>query len=382
MRARLAVVLLLAAGCKPASPERATAAAGSLLPPSAIEDPETCAPCHGRVVEEWQASMHARAHATQDPIFGKIRTVRTKREGPETPKKCASCHSPRQPDQPDGALAQRGVTCAACHAVAEVTPNARGHRALVATAPGVLLGPHDTEAVAHGGGPAPAHMKDGNSLCLACHGTLRNPADVPICTTGAEHASAGGKQTCVSCHMPERKGPAGAVGGADGRTTHRSHRFIGPRGAWNDAEALAFLRTGVTFRARLDADGLRVDLGNRSGHAFPSGFPGRMAAVVVKGYDAAGQAVWTPRPVPLRKLYVDATGKPTLAPYAKALKADSRLTPNERRPLRFADVPPAVVRTEAKLMFRLLAPPLTRKLGLGADPLGGARLVATATAAR
>ena len=63
------------------------------------------------------------------------------------------------------------------------------------------------------------------------------------------------------------------------------------------------------------------------------------------------------------KRYVDAAGKPTLAPWAVRLARDSRLTPDETRTLGFAP-PQAVVRVRVELVMRLLPPPLAKQLGL------------------
>lgn len=379
------VLLTLGAACtaKKSPPEPSTPAAEPITQrPEAIDpdQPETCEACHATVYAEWTQSMHAQAHHFRDPIYAAVRTVRLKKEGPELAQACAGCHGPRATDAPDGPIAQQGVSCASCHAVATVKPDVRGAKALTWTADKALLGPHDPGpqgAQVHATGPAPAHMKDGSSLCLACHGELSGVNGVPVCTTGPEWAETEAGSTCVQCHMPTVEGPSGNLTTA---TQHRSHRFLGPRAAWGDAK-LDFVAQGVTMSGRLDKRTLRVALVNTSQHALPSGFPGRVVVLSAVGFDAEGKEVWTSQPSLLTKVYHDAEGKPVLAPYAKTLAKDSRLKPGETRNIAF-EVPLTVHRAELQLGLRLVPPPLAEKLGLAESPLAGMKPVLKASVTR
>ena len=69
------------------------------------------------------------------------------------------------------------------------------------------------------------------------------------------------------------------------------HAFLGPHHAWYHDDS-TFLASSVDLLAELDGQTATVTLVNQTGHAFPSGFPGRMAVVMVKGLDAQGTAVW------------------------------------------------------------------------------------------
>lgn len=386
MRARAiacALVWIVAACSKEApapTPPPVAAASDADAAPEAvdIEDPATCRPCHEAVVDEWLESMHARAHHSRDPIYAGVREVRMKREGAAIAEACETCHTPRAAGGGAG-KPELGVTCAACHHVASVKPGALGHEALVRPEGPLLLGPHDAqlapgELPAHGSGPAPKHMKEGRTLCLACHGELSAPSGVAMCSTGPEHeAQRGGSQdTCVSCHMPLVDGPSGAVATAK---THRSHHFAGPHRAWYQDDP-SLLRRAAELEARFEGEALIVTVTNTSGHGFPTGFPGRRAHVQVDGFDAGGARIWQSTPAgqsPMQaseppeaafgKVYVDAEGQPTLAPFAVKLARDSRLKPSEARTLRFS--PPAEVeRVEVLLVMRLMPPKLAKKIGL------------------
>lgn len=333
-----------------------------------LDDPEQCASCHAEVVKEWKESMHSMAHESKDPIFGGMRELRMKKQGAEVGKKCATCHYPRAMEPARAKMAVHGVSCASCHLVEKVGEG-KGAAALT-WAKNVMAGPHDLApgvSPAHGTGPAPDFMKDGSSLCLACHEEMSNPAGAPSCTTGLEwkEADAG---TCVSCHMPEVKKPSGSV---SQRGTHRSHQFLGPHRAWLQDDP-AFLAQAVELSAKLVGDDLEVTLESVAGHSFPSGFPGRLVAVVVEGKDEGGKTVWSsiekglaqhPEAL-LRKVYVDADGKPVPAPFAKELKSDTRLAHGEKRTITFAKLPPEATHLEVQLRMFLLPPPLSKTLGL------------------
>ncbi len=341
--------------------------------PVAVDDPTTCAPCHTKVFQEWNQSMHAHAHSSKDPIYKAMLAAHIKNKGPDVAKACANCHGPRAADKPQGAIAQHGVSCASCHAVSKVKNEGRGAMALQWTANDELLGPHDgtsTGSPAHGTGPAPAHMKDGTTLCLACHGAMKNALGAAVCTTGPEWTEGGKDKSCVSCHMPLVETTSGSV---STRKTHRSHRFIGPRGTWGTPD-FEFVSTAIDVSGELKGDRLQVTLTNKALHAVPTGFPGRVIALIAKGFDAEGKPVWTGRPTLLNKVYLNAAGKPTMPAFAKSLGKDNRLKPNEVRKLDFK-VPAKVSDVKVRLVYRLLPPPAAKALGLTKSPLGGMKLI-------
>ncbi|MCU0673836.1 MAG: cytochrome c family protein [Myxococcota bacterium] len=393
----LGLALVVACGDDDASTAATTRAAEPTTAPTAAEnpvatvdldDPRTCATCHAAVVEEWERSMHAEAHQSRDPIYAALRTLRIERQGPQVAGQCGTCHHPLASSEPESPLAALGVSCRSCHGVAEVREGA-GHAALVFADDRVMRGPHDLRAdasPAHGTGPAAAHLTDGKTLCLACHREARNPQGVVTCNTGnelAEHADA--SATCTGCHMPTVETPSGAV---STRTSHRSHAFLGPHAAW-EGSAADFLRSAVAMNARLDGDALVVSLENRSGHGFPSGYPGRLVVLQAIAKDPSGAEVWrawreeaSERPeVMLTQVYVDAEGQPVMAPFATAMARDSRLRPNETRELRF-DVPPTTATVEVSLRFFLLPPKASQALGLAQSPLAAPRVIAEARATR
>lgn len=381
----LALALLALAACKDKAPTPnvsnvAQSPHGGTVEHINIDESATCVACHAQVYTEWSQSMHAMAHHTKDPIYAAVRAIRMKKEGAKLAAACAQCHSPRATDDVDGPVAQLGVSCASCHAVAAVKSGLPGAKALTWTDNDALLGPHDPSnqvGAGHATGPAPSHMKDGSSLCLACHAEVKGHNGVPVCTTGPEWSEGGSEQSCVDCHMPKVAGPSGHL---TGNKEHRSHRFWGPRASWGK-ESLDFVAGGLQVSGRLDKRVLRVSLQNTSQHAFPSGFPGRVAMVSALGFDAEGQRVWSSQNTLLNKVYHDAEGKPVLAPYAKTLARDTRLKPGETRNITF-EAPLTVQRATVDVSMRLLPAILAEKLQIARSPLAGVQPVLTATITR
>ncbi len=343
-----------------------------------VDDPQACAPCHGALVEEWTESMHARAHHERDPIYGSMRALRMKKQGAEVASKCASCHTPRAGGDDASAAALAGVSCATCHAISSVRPGeGHGAQALTWAEDGAMRGAKTLApgaSPAHGTGDALEAIADGQTLCLTCHGELEAAPGVVACSTGAEHELGGEAQTCVECHMPEVDGPAGAVGS---QLRHRSHAFPGPHRAWYQRDASQLARA-VVASAELNDGVVTVRLKNESAHAFPTGFPGRYAVVIVRALDAQGEELWSnaaggPASAGegafLGKIYHDANGEPVPAAFATSLASDTRLETKSPRTLEIAvgEVEEASS-VEVKLVYGLLPGPLAKKLGLSEAP--------------
>ncbi len=279
----------------------------------AMTDPASCAACHDAIVAEWRESMHSRSHPSNDPVYAALRALRIQKQGEAVGKKCQRCHNPMAPEDPDSAAGKAGVGCGACH---------------------------DAAAIDAGERP------DSRKVCMRCHERAKNPAGVAVCATGDENASAGAVP-CGACHLQPAE---------DG---HVSHRFPGPHRAWYQSDTEPLSRAVAASITRVEG-GVEVAVQNITGHGFPTGFPGRVAAVRLVG---AGGFEAQPEELLFRKVYVDADGKPTLPPFATKLASDTRLAPGERRVVK-VELPAEVKDLRAELVFRLLPGPAAEKLGL------------------
>ncbi|RMF85598.1 MAG: cytochrome c family protein, partial [Nitrospirae bacterium] len=286
MRRLLATLLSLglATACRtapPTAPEAAAAAPRPLRHVSAAE----CGRCHEAIYREWHASMHARANPLRDPIHGALYrkmvgdpTAEGVREHGHPPH-CPACHVPAAALDNTTRLDARpvyleGVTCTTCHTLTGLKAGgeSRGVHSYTRSDERLQGRGHTGPASALYPMAAAGAWLGSSELCLGCHGSHRNPKGVPVCRTGEEARQGGGGITCQACHMPVVDG-------------HASHAMLG-------GHSEAMVARGATVALRTAGGELRVELRNRTGHAFPTGAPFRSARLVVEGTDAAGRVVW------------------------------------------------------------------------------------------
>lgn len=381
MRLLSLILVSLVVGCQTAAPATTASPTSNKPPPLAnpndvavalaegvtldADDPSTCQRCHAQVVAEFEESLHRRAHHASDPLYAAMRTMRTAKQGDHIPAACANCHNPRDPKDHDSKAARAGVTCATCHQLEGVHTDGgvKGVAALQVGPEKLFRGPHDIgngTSPLHANGPKLPALVDGSTLCLACHGEETNPAGVATCTTGPEYVASKDTRSCTSCHMPEVNGSSGPV---TLRPTHRSHRFVGPHQQHRLGDG-GVLDGAVKLTGRFDGDTVVAVLENTSPHGFPTGFPARMALLEVRALDGSGKELGknvTADPMKehpeavFNRGYVDAEGKPSLAPFAAKQVRDNRLAGAEKREVKWK-APAQTAKAELRLKFFLVAP--------------------------
>ena len=376
LRVSFSCALLLAlCGCDSApkgNPEGAPPRRQTVDP----DNPDACAECHAQIVAEWKESIHARAHHESDPIYGGVRALVSKRLGAEAAGACSKCHNPRDPENPTSPAGALGVSCATCHMLDEVHVGRPGVEGLVFASVVRMRAGHDMaegSSPAHATGKAPSFITDRKTVCLACHDAAANPGGVSTCATGAEfEGRAATDKGCIDCHMPRVNGPGGEVGS---RSEHARHAFLGPHRAWTHDDP-AFVADAIALEGSFVEEGLSLTVRNETGHAFPTGFPGRQAMLKVEAKDASGAVVWrniTDDPMKedpdavFNKVYVDAKGAPTMPVFATAMKRDNRLEPAEARTLTF-EVPASASEVSVSLIMRLVPPAAHEPLGITGTP--------------
>jgi hypothetical protein len=222
-----ALGLMLLAGCgeKPAPtveaflehhwadplPPQGTPPAG-FSPLEASLSPAACGSCHADQLAQWQTSLHSK---TMGPGLRWQLLLMNQDQG----NRCLRCHTPLAeqkalvamdlgwpnapkqppPDYVDASLAHQGLVCAACHV--------RGHQRFGPPPRGKVAGsPH--------GGFTVSNAFGDSRFCAHCH---QFPDDGPRIagklledtyrqwSVSAYSQEGTGRQTCQSCHMPDRK---------------------------------------------------------------------------------------------------------------------------------------------------------------------------------
>ena len=307
---------------------------------SGFESSDECKICHSAIYDEWKTSMHA--HALTSPVTiaqtNQDAKVTLAHAGAPDPKMiCVNCHAPitalltATSTLPiaGGAAMNEGVSCTACHQFAGTDPASggaglarwqqdleRGHRYFGPIQDPVGNAFHSSEDTGTFAAP--------DKLCNSCHdvnfdangdGKILRGDDLVLQTTHdefLEYAAGGGKESCVTCHMPIAKRTRAAEGAripfdqdfaAPDRRV-REHTFVGvdypldevPKNDPNKGRRDALLKSAATLRVSTapsitgDALTFALSVANTgSGHYLPTGFAfARQMWLEVKVVDGRG----------------------------------------------------------------------------------------------
>jgi hypothetical protein len=228
-----------------------------------------CAPCHAEITEEWAATTHAMAWASE--------TYQEELKGRKKAESCHACHIPtplhvsglgNKPDARKDDL-HFGVSCEACHVDAS----------------GAMLGPTGAATDAHASKKSDTMIGAGtNALCISCHRTNVGPVIGIAKDFEASDLPAKGA-TCVGCHCAPTK-EVELEGG--GKRVVRSHELQTPRDP-------AFLALAFAFKARVAGGKTTVEVANQAGHRVP-GLRGREIEITAHALDGGGtelaRATW------------------------------------------------------------------------------------------
>ena len=295
-----------------------------------LQDPQACASCHPDHYREWSGSMHA--YAGVDPVFLALNKRMQRETNGAAGNFCVQCHAPmavRAGATTDGLNLDKldpkllGVNCYFCHS-AQFIGGPLHNNPLTLSSDGKMSGgiKNPVPNTAHGAQYSTFQDRTDDSsalVCGTCHDIV-NPLGANIERTFVEwrrsHFATEQRQTCGTCHMPERTGLAAQAPGVLVRKVH-DHSMPGVDIA---AIAIAFpekdaQRAGVqkslddAISAKLcvtsgGATGVRVDVTLRSekvGHGWPSGAAqDRRAWVELEGF-LAGAMVFSSGQVPVDK---------------------------------------------------------------------------------
>lgn len=273
-----------------------------------------CGVCHVSIYRDWQQSTHA--SALRDIQFQSELTK------PDSPKwLCLNCHIPLQNQRDyivvglhdndvlrpatipnpefDAVLQKEAITCATCHV-----------RIDEANGESVIIGPQGSPNAPH---PVRQDAAFLNEMCQRCHnpqGEALTPNLVCWFQTTAELAEGqasvqqafGEKQTCVSCHMPEKYGLAADI------FPHFPERMVS-RHAWvgsgipkwyegYDSLLARGYKPGLEVNVMLpeqSGDSLRTRItvtNARSGHYLTSGDPERFLLAIAEMRDGQDSLIY------------------------------------------------------------------------------------------
>lgn len=279
-------------------------------PPSADQ---LCIGCHFQYYQEWSGARHAGAaenpwvldlysgDGTPGGSTGYV--FRDTHDAGDTGQ-CATCHAPLEDvfnpgqtflDEVSTPAGLDGVTCLACHQMAEVNDNVDALHLLGNTTYRFPESQSQTSFHVFGNLPDVDRIPMQNvyqpqfgesQFCASCHQYVNPTTGAPGQATFAEwqaspYAVEGPNfRSCQDCHMPSR-GDSGSIGsgGPERPPSQRnSHAFVGatPETLSANIELRVDLaREGQTLRVNAEVE-------NRAGHGFPTGVSIRNAILVLR----------------------------------------------------------------------------------------------------
>jgi hypothetical protein len=192
----------------------------------------TCQKCHPVIFQEYQNSMHAKASIFKDPVHKAVWDKHpAKAKGNY---KCAKCHTPsdhallagKHPLEKNPVQTNEPISCQACHTIESIETHAKANANIYSPKKKYFFSADTTkkgqkvifkEETSFFGmikttTGSPYHDIDyGNEgfydgkMCLGCHDHKQNAKGFAICDLQVKQGNS--KETCISCHMPQVKGP-------------------------------------------------------------------------------------------------------------------------------------------------------------------------------
>ena len=345
---------------------------------------KVCKQCHPLIYKEYAASLHRNASIYNDPVHKAVWD-----RHPAKAKErygCAACHTPtdtkltadlnaKKPAMPEPNRWEKeeAINCAYCHRIESIEKHTRFNTNRISpkaktffaakngkTTGEVLKFHREKSFFGLSGGVtgSPFHTIDyGNrnfvsgETCMGCHDHKRNAKGFAVCDM---EVKAGGKATCISCHMPQVKGSFSTI--VDSKT----HAYHGFAGVYNAPQALA---KTVRLSVEKNRDGFTAVIVNDANHrlfAHPLRL-GLLKATI--GRDGREIAL---KPVAFYRV-IGVDGKPSMPWLAEEVVRENAIGAFERKAV-FFDTP---LQPGDRLTLTLgvypVNPKAAKKLGLGGD---------------
>ncbi len=331
--------------------------AGQFMPNSA------CKECHPLIYEEFQSSMHANSTIFKDPIHKAVWNIHPlKKKGSYD---CAACHTPAAdnlqkliapgdvvPDENDESQNQ-GVSCAYCHRIKDIKIGLKQNINILNEKPKLYYGTKQDHIKSpfHEIDTSNANFLKGN-VCMGCHSHKKNRFGLNLCSTNENMEIE--KSECVSCHMPKVAGSVSTL-----KETQK-HSFHGFAGAHRYNEMLSKY-VDIEFLPRLED--FEIAVNSKAPHDLLL-HPLRVSFLKVTVI-RNGKQVFNKKEIFVRIIGSD--GKPTPPWKAKEVVKDTMIKANEKRSVKFGFKLQKGDKIKAVLGYRLVKPPMLKKLNLQND---------------
>lgn len=353
----------------------------------AFWDPNQCYGCHKDQVKDWRSSWHSKSHEVKNALYHEsINFVAKSKE--ETKEKtileCATCHNPRidvkHVDEDyiyakmfelytektkliDEAIKsdhiQNGISCYVCHRIYSIKPKVDlqtdvGYKIIEWITDNTMAGPFPSNdrTIFHKTLQRD-HFINANKLCEICHQGQGSHSKLSTYNTGYELAETKSTQKCIDCHMGEQIEAVNAPGVGEAQIRRvRPHYFVGARNPKLVESSL---------KIEFDQNKSKLTITNKMPHKVPTGF-GSRAIYVNLTYKRKNEKISFEH-IPLKAVFLDKNGEPTLSYVAQSLKEDTRLYAYEKREISL-QIPQEATSIDVNIAYYLVDPDLLKRLNL------------------
>ncbi len=344
---------------------------------------QICKTCHPLIYDEYRESMHKKSSVYNDPVHRAVWQMHPLRK--KGSYKCASCHSPSDTGLIEalksGKIAlpaknkiqkSEPIGCTYCHRIQSVEHAKRANRNIVSDkerlyyaakngkAQSSIVKYHKTSDLMGLGKKSegsPFHTIDyGNpnfangKMCIGCHEHKRNSKGFTVCSMDLER-SKNGKRNCITCHMPQVKGPISTL------TSEGTHAYHGFSGLHNRPDMLSEY---IELGAEAESDGLAVTLKNEADHTLFA-HPLRVAELRVEV--VRGEKRFKLPPVTFFTM-LGKDGKPAMPWAAESVLKQNRIEAHESKVMKFDFRIEKGDMAEVTLGYRIVNPKAAEKLGI------------------
>ena len=333
-----------------------------------------CKQCHPLIYAEYQASMHSHASIFRDPVH---KAVWDKHPAKRKNKyECARCHTPSdttirpgKPLVPNSIQLTQPISCQTCHTIERIEkhskyniniytkkkkyffsadPKRKGKKVVFKEKSG-LFGLFKKPV------GSPFHTIDysneiyyNGQMCMGCHAHKQNGKGFTVCDLEVKQGNS--KESCISCHMPQKKG---TLANQKQSATHAYHGV-------SIHQTPKELSKYINLALKEEPQGFTVTIHNKATHTlFPQ--PLRLNQLRVS-IERNGKKLTLP-PVSFKRV-IGVNGKPSMPWLAETVLKDTLIKALEKRKVDYSTVLQKGDEVTVKFGYYLVNPHAAKKLGI------------------
>jgi len=335
----------------------------------------TCKQCHTLIYAEYQASMHSHASIFKDPVHKAVWDKHPAKK--KNRYKCAVCHTPAdkavvagKPLSPNPVQLTQPISCQTCHTIERIEKHpkfnknvytkkkkyffsadpARKGQKIVFKKKSYMMGLFKKDE------GSPFHDIDysneiyyNGQMCMGCHSHKQNGKGFTVCDLEVKQGDS--KETCISCHMPRKKGTLA------NQKQSSTHAFHGVTIHEKNRDLSKYIELSLE---RNNSKGFDILISNKATHTlFPQ--PLRLAQLRVS-IESGAHSTSLP-PVSFMRI-IGTQGKPSMPWLATEVLKDTTIKALQKRKIHFDTSLHQGDTVVVEFGYYLVNPKAAKKLGI------------------